>query len=225
MAALGEGLPETWFDYNKVPEANRAELRQITANVKNSTRRQLAAVVENGEGLLRAKEIAGHGNFLPWLAAEFFWSERTARMYMRVAEFFQGKTATFADLDLTTATALIKAPTEVRGEIMARAAVGEAIPRAEIKAALARVNPQPKPAVNVVRVPISTRQLVVSTVGYVRGPASAPVEEPARAVAAAADISRRNLETILSLLPTLCTQDYATLANTVAGEQPTRALQ
>jgi hypothetical protein len=169
-------LPETWFDYDKVPEASRAELQQITANVKNAIRRHFAVAVEIGESLLRAKEIAGHGNFLPWLAAEFRWSERVAQDYMAFAKHFQGKSASFADLNLSTARALIKAPAEVRDEIMARTDAGEVISKAEVKATLAaRAGPQPKPAANVVRVGIATRRLVVSNVGYV---VAAPVEEP-----------------------------------------------
>jgi hypothetical protein len=93
--------------------------------------------VEIGEGLLKAKELLGHGNFLPWLAAEFRWSERTAQSYMTLAEHFQGKTAKFADLDLGTARALIKAPTEVRDEIFARAEAGEIIRKDDVKAKLA----------------------------------------------------------------------------------------
>jgi Protein of unknown function (DUF3102) len=233
VAAFGEGLPESFFDYGEVPEANRDELHQLTAGIKNATRRHLAVLVEIGERLLRAKEIAGHGNFLPWLAAEFSWSERTARMYMRVAEFFQGKTATFADLDLTTATALIKAPVEVRDEIMARADAGEVINKAEVKATLAaRADHQPKSAANVLRVETTSRRLVVSTVRYVRDPDSAPVdpvtitppEEPFLTVEASADISRKHLQTILGLLPLLSTQDFDTLYNIVVGERPVRAL-
>jgi hypothetical protein len=65
VAAFGEGLPETFFDYGEAPEANRDELHQLTAAIKNAHRRHLAALVEIGESLLRAKKIAGHGNFLP----------------------------------------------------------------------------------------------------------------------------------------------------------------
>jgi hypothetical protein len=56
---------------------------------------------------------------------------------MTLAEHFQGKTAKFADLDLGTARALIKAPTEVRDEIFARAEAGEIIRKNEVKAKLA----------------------------------------------------------------------------------------
>ena len=47
VAAFGEGLPETWFDYGDVPEATRDELRQLTADIKNAHRPHLAVVFGN----------------------------------------------------------------------------------------------------------------------------------------------------------------------------------
>ena len=108
--ALGEGLPETFFDYGCVPQESRAEVYELTKSVKDARGRHLAVIVEIGEALMRAKELLGHGNFLPWLKAEFRWSERTARNYMSLAAHFQGKTANFADLDLGTARELIDRP-------------------------------------------------------------------------------------------------------------------
>jgi hypothetical protein len=111
--ALGEGLPETFFDYGCVPQESRAEVYELTKSVKNARRRHLAVIVEIGGTLRRAKELLGHGNFLPWLKAEFRWAERTARNYMSLAAHFQDKTAIFADLDLGTARELIDSPAEV----------------------------------------------------------------------------------------------------------------
>jgi hypothetical protein len=121
VVALGEGLSESFFDYGCVPQENQAEVHELTKSVKSARRVQLAAQVEIGESLLRAKELLGHGNFLPWLNAEFLMSERTAQNYMTLAEHFQGKTRNFADLDPSTARELIAAPAEVRDPIMARA--------------------------------------------------------------------------------------------------------
>ena len=133
--ALGEGLPETFFDYGRVQEESRAEVYELTKSVKDARGRHLAVIVEIGGALCRAKELLGHGNFLPWLKAEFRWSERTARNYMSLAAHFQGKTANFADLDLGTARELIDAPAEVSDPIMRRAEAGETISREEVKAA------------------------------------------------------------------------------------------
>ena len=134
--ALGEGLPETFFDYGCVPQESRAEVYELTKSVKDARGRHLAVIVEIGGALRRAKELLGHGNFLPWLKAEFRWSERTARNYMSLAAHFQGKTANFADLDLGTARELIDSPAEVSEPIMRRAEAGETISQEEVKAAV-----------------------------------------------------------------------------------------
>jgi hypothetical protein len=137
--ALGEGLPETFFDYGCVPQESRAEVYELTKSVKDARGRHLAVIVEIGGTLRRAKELLGHGNFLPWLKAEFRWSERTARNYMSLAAHFQDKTANFADLDLGTARELIDSPAEVSEPIMRRAEAGETIGREEVNAAV-RIN-------------------------------------------------------------------------------------
>ena len=105
-------------------------------SVKDARGRHLAVIVEIGGALRRAKEPLGHGNFLPWLKAEFRWSERTARNYMSLAAHFQDKTANFADLDLGTAQELIDSPAEVSEPIMRRAEAGETISQEEVKTAV-----------------------------------------------------------------------------------------
>ena len=67
--ALGEGLPETFFDYGCVPQESRAEVYELTKSVKDACGRHLAVIVEIGGTLRRAKELLGHANFLPWLKA------------------------------------------------------------------------------------------------------------------------------------------------------------
>ena len=152
--ALGEGLPETFFHYGCVPQESRAEVFELTKSVKDARGRHLAVIVEIGGTLRRAKELLGHGNFLPWLKAEFRWSERTARNYMSLAAHFQDKTANFADLDLGTARELIDSPAEVSEPIMRRAEAGETISQEEVEAAVrisradcAPVTLPPRPAV------------------------------------------------------------------------------
>ena len=157
--ALGEGLPETFFDYGCVPQESRAEVHELTKSVKNARGRHLAVIVEIGGALCRAKELLDHCDFLPWLKAEFRWSERTARNYMSLAAHFQGKTANFADLDLGTARELIDAPAEVSGLIMRRAEAGETISQEEVKVAVRisradciPVTLPPRPAIKLVSI-------------------------------------------------------------------------
>ncbi len=139
VAALGNGLSEAGFDYAAVPTENVAEINKLVSRIRATHKRHLEAVYEIGADLLRAKELLGHGNFLPWLQAEFRWSERTANNYMSIARFFQGKTANFADLDVGTAAALAakSTPAEIRNQLLERAVAGESISREEVKERLA----------------------------------------------------------------------------------------
>jgi hypothetical protein len=139
VAALGNGLSETDFNYAAVPAENVAEINKLVTRIKASHKRHLEAVYEIGADLLRAKELLGHGNFLPWLQAEFRWSDRTANNYMSIGRFFQGKSANFADLDVGTATALASrsTPAEIRKELLGRADAGEIITRDEVNERLA----------------------------------------------------------------------------------------
>jgi hypothetical protein len=148
VAALGNGLSETDFDYAVVPAENVAEINKLVSRIKASHKRHLEAVYEIGADLLRAKELLGHGNFLPWLQAEFRWSDRTANNYMSIARFFQGKSANFADLDIGTAAALASrsTPAKVRKELLERADAGEIITRDEVKERLAAAREAQKSA-------------------------------------------------------------------------------
>jgi hypothetical protein len=77
---------------------------------------------------LAVKEVLPHGQFLPWLRAEFGWAERTARYFMSVAERF-GKSARVAELTIdSTAAYLLVAPSvpdESRQVAVERAEAGE----------------------------------------------------------------------------------------------------
>jgi DUF3102 family protein len=60
-----------------------AELAELANEIRKVGKR---AIGEIGERLIKAKALAGHGSWLPWLKREFGWSERTARSYIAVAE-------------------------------------------------------------------------------------------------------------------------------------------
>jgi hypothetical protein len=46
-------------------------------------------IIEIGRELIAAKAKVTHGQWLPWLEAEFGWSDQTAYRYMQVARAFQ----------------------------------------------------------------------------------------------------------------------------------------
>jgi hypothetical protein len=138
-AEFEEGPPQANFDYAAASAENVAEITMLVSRIKASRKRHVEAVHDVGLDLLRAKELLGHGNFLPWLQAEFRWSERTANNYMSIARFFRGKTANFADLDIGAAAALAakSTPSEIRIEMLERAEAGESISRKEVKERIA----------------------------------------------------------------------------------------
>lgn len=68
-----------------------------------------------GELLLQAKAAVDHGQWLPWLAANVAFSERTAQGYMRLAarwDTLQTKSATVADLGLRDALKCMSTPAD-----------------------------------------------------------------------------------------------------------------
>lgn len=71
-------------------------------------RMQLAAesIIEVGRELIEQKRQLGHGNFLPWIDAEFGMSQDTAGRFMSVAERFADKLPTVGSLPPTALYAL-----------------------------------------------------------------------------------------------------------------------
>ena len=93
---------------------NRADLAaEINAEHERAfgkAREALGHARRAGELLLQAKTAVEHGEWLPWLAANVAFSERTARGYMRLASHWDellAKTATVADLGLRDALGLL----------------------------------------------------------------------------------------------------------------------
>jgi hypothetical protein len=146
----------TAFDYQDVPEENRDEVHAIVGRIRKSLRRVLESAVAIGRDLSRARDLVGHGNFLAWLKREFPGSERTAQSYMDLARHFEGITAQFADLNLTTAKALVatSTPAVVRDELFARAEDGEKITSEEVRQRIAEAkDPGQKPTAKSREVP------------------------------------------------------------------------
>ena len=123
------------FDYSALPKEVAGEAQRVAIMVRSRHKEQIKAVVETGRDLATVKATIGHGNFTPWLEAEFGWSERTAQNYMAAAAAFEGKTAIVADLPLTTVYSLAASstPEPVRAEIVQRIEAGERLGDGEIR--------------------------------------------------------------------------------------------
>jgi hypothetical protein len=98
--------------------------------------RQTAAnIIEIGRRLTEAKELAGHGGWLPWLDREFGWSDNTALNYIRVYEL--SKSSTVADLNIPMRGLYLLAapstPEAARTAVVDKAADGERVSLDEVK--------------------------------------------------------------------------------------------
>lgn len=127
------------FDYSAVDTTAADRLRSIAANIKNRQNRMLESVLDTGAELIEVKTKLGHGTFLVWIGAEFGWSERTARNYMRTAEVFGSKSAIVSDLPISTIYKLAapSTPADVRDKVIADLTTGEAdISAKEIETAI-----------------------------------------------------------------------------------------
>jgi hypothetical protein len=92
----------------------QAEHKAVSAAFRDSVRHAIAA----GELLIEAKGQLGHGRWLPWLRDYCTISERTAQLYMRVAnnraEIENQMRSGVADLSLNEVAALLMLSSDVR---------------------------------------------------------------------------------------------------------------
>ena len=135
------------FNYDllepQVAEQARTSAERIRAKVKKT----VEDIIDVGNDLLAVKEALPHGQFLPWLRAEFGWSERTAYNFISVAERF--KVANFASLPIQPSAAyLLAAPTvpdEARQVAVEKAEAGQEITFATAKEIVAEAKKKRRP--------------------------------------------------------------------------------
>jgi hypothetical protein len=115
---------------------NDIALAEHAAVIRALGKRVVGDIVEIGRRLTVAKDIAGHGNWLPWLDREFGWAEQTARNFMQV-HTLSGKSPNFGDLNLPVSGLYLLAapstPEEAQQEIIARAESGETLSVADVR--------------------------------------------------------------------------------------------
>lgn len=100
------GMMQVGFDYAALPVDSALTARAAAERIKLRLKRTVEDIIEIGRELKAVKDELPHGQFLPWIAAEFEMSERTARDFMQVHERFGGKSAIIADLKPTILYAL-----------------------------------------------------------------------------------------------------------------------
>lgn len=109
-----------------------SEIRYIQNDVQ-----QYAAqgALKIGERLCEAKELLGHGEFLPWIKDEFGWTDRTAQKLMAVYREFgdsqkslfgpEINTKTYSDLPISKLYLLISVPESEREDFVKENNVAE----------------------------------------------------------------------------------------------------
>lgn len=88
-------------------------IETITGEILDLKSQAGEAIIQIGERLIEAKELLPHGAWLPWLAEEVEFSERTAQNFMRLAREWRNPQA-LADLGKEKALKLLILPVEER---------------------------------------------------------------------------------------------------------------
>jgi len=87
------------FGSNRLPIL-AGEIKTALANVRQHHAATVASASEAGTALLEAKDLVGHGQWLPWLKEHCELSVRSAQAYMRLAK---SKSAASAHLTIDAA--------------------------------------------------------------------------------------------------------------------------
>ncbi len=90
------------FTYTDLPAPVAAELKAVTARIKDRLVRQVEDIIETGRDLFEVKSKLQHGQFESWLAQEFYMTDRTARRFMQAATWAEGKSDIVSVLTPTT---------------------------------------------------------------------------------------------------------------------------
>jgi hypothetical protein len=117
------------FNYDLLETKVAEQVRSSADRIRERVKKTVEDIIDVGNDLLAVKEALPHGQFGPWLKAEFGWSERSAQNFMSVAERF--KSANFADLPIQPSAAYLLAapavPDEARQVAVEKAEAGEEI--------------------------------------------------------------------------------------------------
>ncbi len=134
----GEG-----FNYAALDSNTADQLKKAAQEIRTCQHSAGLSIVEIGVKLIRVKASLDHGQFGSWLREEFGWSERTAQNCMRVAEVFQAKSETVADLpaSLIYKLAAPSTPIEIREKVIAGLEEGRLIDCVEVTKEIERCRP------------------------------------------------------------------------------------
>ena len=135
------------FNYDLLETKVAEKVRSSADRIRERVKKTVEDIIDVGNDLLAVKEALPHGQFGPWLKAEFGWSERSAQNFMSVAERF--KSAKFADLPIQPSAAYLLAapavPDEARQVAVEKAEAGEEITFATAREIVAEAKKKRRP--------------------------------------------------------------------------------
>ena len=135
------------FNYDLLETKLADKVRTAADRIREGVQKTVEDIIQIGNDLLAVKEALPHGQFLPWLKAEFGWSERSAQNFMSVAEKF--KSAKIADLPIQPSAAYLLAapsvPDEAREKAVEKAEAGEEITFATAREIVAEARKKKRP--------------------------------------------------------------------------------
>jgi hypothetical protein len=123
-------LPEFQNNANSTVSSDaNAQLRSLAIEIKSRDCKATGLAIANGRSLILAKQILEHGGFGAWVRSEAGLQLRMAQIWMKLAEFAEGRDELVAGLGTTVAYKLAapSTPDEVRNRAIEMAARGERV--------------------------------------------------------------------------------------------------
>lgn len=116
---------------SEIEVTKQERLKALAKDIRMRMKRSTEDIYHIGVNLLEAQELLPHGEFLPWIQAEFEMGKSTAYNFMNVARAFKDNFPNFGNLQIA-ASALYQlasphTPEEAREEALELAAAGEVI--------------------------------------------------------------------------------------------------
>ena len=111
MGLIGRGPAEK--SVSPAPVERTRNIEAITSEILDAKRAGGEAILTIGRGLIEAKALLSHGEWLPWLEERVEFSEKAAQRFMKLAREYSNPTA-LSDLGATKALMLLAVPAESR---------------------------------------------------------------------------------------------------------------
>lgn len=115
MSLLGKGPAVGCVQADPPPQVR--DIETITGEILEAKRAGGEAILTIGRGLIEAKALLPHGEWLRWLEERVEFSEKAAQRFMLLARKYSNPTA-LSDLGATKALMLLALPDEARDEFI-----------------------------------------------------------------------------------------------------------